>query len=272
MVPELLRLGHEVTATAHNLERAQAMPWFDKVHFVACDLHSTELDPAAFFEVPDILVHLAWPGLPNYKEHFHFEKNLFESYYFIKKMIEGGLCHLSVIGTCLEYGMKEGCLTEDMPTAPCTSYGLAKDTLRKFVEVLAQKYSFDWKWIRLFYLYGEGQSKNSILEQLKSAIARGEKVFPMSGGEQQRDYLSVEKAAEYVVKISAQTKQQGIFNCCNGDPISIRSLVEEYLRKSGQSIKLDLGRYPYPDYEPMVFWGDNKKLKMILRNTNESTD
>lgn len=272
VVPEFLEQGHEVTAAARNLDHAQTMPWFDKVHFVACDLHSAELDPAAFFQVPDLLVHLAWPGLPNYKELFHFEKNLFESYFFIKKMIEGGLRHLSVIGTCLEYGMKEGCLTEDIPTAPCTSYGLAKDALRKFIEVLAQKHSFDWKWIRLFYLYGEGQSKNSILEQLKSAIAKGETVFPMSGGKQQRDYLPVERATEYIVKISTQTKQQGIFNCCNGEPISIRSLVEEYLRKTDQVIKLDLGRYPYPDYEPMVFWGDNEKLKKILRNRNESTD
>ncbi|MBA3036282.1 MAG: NAD-dependent epimerase/dehydratase family protein, partial [Desulfobacterium sp.] len=227
VIPELLKQGHEVTATARNFERAQAMPWFDKVNFVACDLHSTELDPAAFFEVPDILIHMAWPGLPNYKEHFHFENNLFESYYFIKRMTERGLRHLCVIGTCFEYGMKEGCLSEDMPTTPCTSYGLAKDTLRKFIEVLAVKYSFCWKWIRLFYLYGEGQSKNSILEQLKSAIAKGETVFPMSGGEQQRDYLFVEKAAEYIVKISTQTYLQGIFNCSSGEPISIRALVEE---------------------------------------------
>ena len=272
VVRELLKQRHTVFATSLDILTGKRFDWFDFVEKRELDLSFMPNDIYGFFGKPDLLIHLAWSGLPNYKKLFHFEKNLFESYFFIKRMIEGGLCHLSVIGTCLEYGMKEGCLTEDVPTAPCTSYGLAKDTLRKFIEILAQKYSFDWKWIRLFYLYGEGQSKNSILEQLKSAITKGETVFPMSGGEQQRDYLPVEKAAEYIVKISTQTKQQGIFNCCNGEAISIRSLVEEYLSKTGQVMKLDLGRYPYPDYEPMVFWGDNEKLKKILRNRNESTN
>lgn len=272
VIQELLNQEQRVIATSRNAEKARSYDWFSQVQYIPCDLNVVQDNFFDFFHQPELLIHLAWGGLPNYKELFHFEKNLFESYFFIKKMIEDGLRHFSVIGTCLEYGMKEGCLTEDMSTAPCTSYGLAKDTLRKFIEVLAQKYCFDWKWIRLFYLYGEGQSKNSILEQLKSEIAKGETVFPMSGGEQQRDYLPVERAAEYIVRISTQTKQQGIFNCCSGNPIAIRSLVEEYLRKTGQSIKLDFGRYPYPDYEPMVFWGDNKKLKKILRNKNESTD
>jgi dTDP-6-deoxy-L-talose 4-dehydrogenase (NAD+) len=272
VVQELLNQEQWVIATSRDAEKARSYDWFSQVQYIPCDLNVVQGSLFDFFHQPELLIHLAWDGLPNYKELFHFEKNLFESYFFIKKMIEGGLRHFSVIGTCLEYGMKEGCLTEDMSTAPCTSYGLAKDTLRKFIEVLAKKYCFDWKWIRLFYLYGEGQSKNSILEQLKSEIAKGKTVFPMSGGEQQRDYLPVERAAEYIVRISTQTKQQGIFNCCSGNPITIRSLVEEYLRKTGQSIKLDFGRYPYSDYEPMVFWGDNKKLKKILKNKNESTD
>jgi dTDP-6-deoxy-L-talose 4-dehydrogenase (NAD+) len=272
VVRELLKQHHAVFATSLDILTGKRFDWFDLVEKQELNLSFMPDDIYSFFGKPDLLIHLAWRGLPNYKELFHFEKNLFESYFFIKRMIESGLCRLSVIGTCLEYGMKEGCLIEDMPTAPCTSYGLAKDTLRKFIEVLAQKHSFDWKWIRLFYLYGEGQSKNSVLEQLKSALAKGERVFPMSGGEQQRDYLPVEKAAESIVKISTQTRQQGIFNCCNGKPISIRSLVEEYLSKTGQVITLDPGRYPYPDYEPMVFWGNNEKLRKILGNGNESTD
>lgn len=265
VVRELLKQRYSVFAASLDILTGKRFEWFDSVEKKELDLSLLPKEIYSFFGKPDILIHLAWGGLPNYKELFHFEKNLFESYFFIKKMVEGGLRHISVAGTCLEYGMREGCLIEDMPSAPCTAYALAKDTLRKFIEVLAEKYSLDWKWIRLFYLYGEGQSKNSILEQLKTAISQGEVVFPMSGGNQQRDYLPVEKAAEYIVKISTQTKYKGIFNCCSGKPISIRAFVEEYLRKTGQVIKLDLGRYPYLDYEPMAFWGDNTKLQEIVK-------
>ena len=61
-----------------------------------------------------------------------------------------------------------------------------------------------------------------------------------------------------------KNKVNGIINCCSGTPVSIRKLVENYLEKKHKSLHLNLGYYPYPDYEPMAFWGDNKKLKMAL--------
>ena len=53
-------------------------------------------------------------------------------------------------------------------------------------------------------MYGKGQSPNSLLSQLDKALENGEKIFNMSGGEQVRDYLPVEKVAEYIVKIALQ--------------------------------------------------------------------
>jgi dTDP-6-deoxy-L-talose 4-dehydrogenase (NAD+) len=41
-------------------------------------------------------------------------------------------------------------------------------------------------------------------------------------------------------------------------------MVNDQVRKSGKNIELNLGYYPYPDYEAMSFWGDNKKLQQII--------
>ena len=162
--------------------------------------------------------------------------------------------------------MKEGCLSENLITNPITPYGFAKDTLRKSLEMLSKIYNFNFKWIRLFYIFGKDQNPRSLLPQLEKAIEENKEVFNMSGGEQLRDYLSVEKVAEYIVKISLQNKINGIINCCSGSPISIRKLVENHLKKRGKVIKLNLGYYDYPDYEPMAFWGDNRKLQLMLEN------
>ncbi|MFH0976236.1 MAG: NAD-dependent epimerase/dehydratase family protein [Spirochaetota bacterium] len=266
VINELLKSrNHDVFATAiESSDKAKIFDWFKSVKYIECDLNNSKKNFFSFFEHPDLLIHLSWQGLPNYKELFHFEKNLFSNYFFIKNIIENGLKNLSVIGTCFEYGLQEGCLSESFETKPINSYGLAKDTLRKFILELNNKFQFSFKWIRLFYLYGEGQSKNSILEQLKTALANNEAVFNMSGGEQLRDYLPIEKVAEYIVKISSQKDFTGIINCCSGEPISIRRLVENYLEANNKQIKLNLGYYPYPDYEPMAFWGDDKKLKQII--------
>lgn len=54
----------------------------------------------------------------------------------------------------------------------------------------------------------------------------------------------------------------GIVNCCSGKPITVKKLVEDYLMKHNKTIQLNLGYYPYLDYEPMRFWGSMKKLSL----------
>jgi dTDP-6-deoxy-L-talose 4-dehydrogenase (NAD+) len=266
VVRELLKQDHQVITTSKNSEKARMYEWFSQVQYIPYDLNVVHENLFQFFQEPDVVIYLAWEGLPNYKDLFHFERNLFTSYRFFKNLLEDGLKSLTVTGTCLEYGLQNGCLSEDTPTQPTTPYSLAKDTLRKFLEQLQQKYHFSFKWIRLFYMYGKGQNPNSILPQLDEALKRGDKVFNMSSGEQLRDYLPVKKVAEYIAKVSLQNKVNGIINCCSDKPISIRKLVENHMKKRGKTIKLNLEYYPYSDYEPMAFWGDNTKLKSIINN------
>jgi nucleoside-diphosphate-sugar epimerase len=262
VIVELLKQDHEIIATTRN----KKITGEGRVKYVFIDLDKIELSENYFsvFGQPDLLIHLAWQGLPNYKSLFHFEQNLMSQYHFLKNMVENGLQKLVITGTCFEYGIKEGCLSEEMITDPKNSYGLAKDTLRKFLFELQKKVNFDCKWIRLFYMYGEGQNTNSLFSQLQSALDSHEEEFKMSGGEQERDYLPVAKVAEYIVAITLQSEVSGIINCCSGKPIKIKHLVEDYLKKTNQKIKLDLGYYPYPDYEAMSFWGDDSKLKKII--------
>jgi nucleoside-diphosphate-sugar epimerase len=267
VINELLRHEHNVIATSRDSDKARNCKWFPQVQYIPCDLNVVQDNFFQFFQQPELLIHLAWEGLPNYKDLFHLDKNLFSNYRFLKNMIEHRLKSLVVTGTCFEYGMQCGALNEDMEAKIDNPYGLAKDTLRKFLEQLQKKINFDLKWARLFYMYGKGQSPKSILSQLDRALENGETTFKMSGGEQLRDYLPVEKVAEYIVKIAMQDKVLGIINCCSGTPISIRKLVENYLEKKEKRIHLNLGYYPYPDYEPMAFWGDDKKLKMALENS-----
>jgi nucleoside-diphosphate-sugar epimerase len=162
--------------------------------------------------------------------------------------------------------MQEGCLREDMEAHPSNPYGKAKNELRVFLEYLQRDHSFQYKWVRLFYMYGEGQNSNSLLSQLDKALKNNEKSFNMSGGQQVRDYLPVQTVAEYLVKIALQDKVVGVINCCSGQPVTIEEFVRKYLQDKHKSIALNLGFYPYADYEPMRFWGENLKLKTILND------
>jgi len=115
-------------------------------------------------------------------------------------------------------------------------------------------------------MYGEGQPKDSLYSQLKDAVLRGERVFNMSGGEQLRDYLPVDEVARLISILARRRCDTGCINVCAGKPISVRNLVERWLAENGWDISLNLGYYPYPDYEPMAFWGDRRRMDSILNS------
>ena len=223
--------------------------------------------PSNAFELmgrPDVLINLAWAGLPNYESLHHFEAELPAQYNFLKGLVQSGLRNLVATGTCFEYGMQSGPLDEDMETKPTNPYGFAKDNLRRQLEYLKNDQQFTLIWARLFYLYGEGQAKNSLLPQLRRAVERGDKVFNMSGGEQLRDYLPVTKVAKHLVTLALGNRDNGIVNVCSGKPISVRGLAECWIKENHCSIKLNLGYQPYTDYEPMAFWGKRQTLDRCL--------
>ena len=264
VVNRLIELDHEIIATGTNIEKAKKCSWFDSVKFIASKYSDDSIDFYSIFEEPDILIHLAWEGLPNYMNPFHVDRNLPENCHFLKNFLEGGVKKMVVTGTCYEYGMQCGCLKESLPAFPVTQYALAKDALRKYLELLVPEYDLSFNWVRLFFMYGPGQNEKSLIPQLQKAIISGDKVFNMSGGEQLRDYLHIKEVADNICRISLQNEIDGIVNCCSGKPISIRSLVERFVGEMNSDIKLNMGYYPYPDYEPMAFWGDSSLLRKIL--------
>jgi nucleoside-diphosphate-sugar epimerase len=264
LVAALLERGCEVRAVARNSETAQGMPWINDVEFVSADIHAADLKVATLTESIDALAHLAWPGLPNYRALFHFEHNLMADYCFIKSAVEAGVQQVLVTGTCFEYGMQSGPLSETTEPRPSNPYGLAKHTLHLFLQNLQQERPFALQWARLFYLYGEGQNPNSLLAALDRAIDAREPSFNMSAGEQLRDFLAIETAASHLAAILHQRDFDGVINCGSGQPVSVRALVEQRLRERGATVGLNLGHYPYPTHEPLAFWAVTERLQQLL--------
>lgn len=260
VVGEAVRRGHEVFAVGRSNERTKTMPWRDQVIFLERDV--LKLGPSAYDALgrPDLLIHLAWNGLQNYNALNHIEVELPQHFAFLNTMVSSGLPSLAVTGTCLEYGFQSGCLSETLPTSPGTAYGFAKDVLRKQLEFLQAERRFSLVWARMFYMYGDCAGRITLYTQLKAAVERGDPAFNMSHGEQLRDYLKVESAAEFIVKLALAQRNVGVVNVCSGQPISVRRLVESWIAENGWNIALDLGQRPYPAYEPLAFWGDQGRL------------
>ena len=89
-------------------------------------------------------------------------------------------------------------------------------------------------------------------------------MFGMSHGEQLRDYMHVEAVADCIVRLALEAPGAGVVNICSGRPVSVRRMVESWVAENNWKIRLNLGERPYPDYEPLAFWGDANKMNRCL--------
>jgi dTDP-6-deoxy-L-talose 4-dehydrogenase (NAD+) len=263
LVPQLLAQGHAVTALARERSRLAAQPWHGAVRLVEADIAQVGAAQLAAIGAQDAVVHLAWPGLPNYHALFHLEDNLPAAYRFLRQLVHAGVPQVLVAGTCFEYGAHSGALAETLPAQPDNAYAVAKDGLRRYLQCLQRQQPFTLQWARLFYMHGPGQHPNSLLAQLDRALDAGAAQFPMSGGEQLRDYLPVAEVARRLALLLAHPALHGVVNVCSGQPVAVRTLVERHLARRGRHIALQLGHHPYPAHEPMAFWGDGSRLAAL---------
>jgi Nucleoside-diphosphate-sugar epimerases len=267
VLQELQSRGLNVIALTHSAARRP--PPSEASRWIVMDIANPPSNPFEAMGSPDALIHLAWGGLPNYQSSHHLEVELPAQLAFLTSCVRNGLKRLVVAGTCYEYGLASGELAEDAPTQPCTQYGLAKNMLREALFGLRVQYDLDLAWLRLFYLYGDGQSEKSLYRMLRTAIDRGAKTFDMSGGEQLRDFLPAHEAARLIVEIAQRENVSGIFNVCSGKPIAVRELVQSWIEASGAKITMNLGQLPYSPSEPMAFWGAREKLNIIVDGTTK---
>jgi nucleoside-diphosphate-sugar epimerase len=257
LIDILLKKKYKISIITRKLSNVKKFKWFSKVKIFEKNLNNLNKKDYLEFSSNDVVIHLAWDGLPNYNDKIHFE-NYKISFDFIKKVIDSGIKHLIITGTCFEYGMQNGCLTEDCKTNPKNNYGLAKENLRKKIFSYSQKKKIIIQWVRLFYLYGKGQNKKSLIGQLEEKIRNNGKFFFMSKGNQLRDYMNIKDVCKRICKLVENNYINGVVNICSNKPITVENLVLKYLKNKKKNIKLIKGYYKHNSYEPMNFWGHSK--------------
>lgn len=270
IIEELLKRGHQVIASSKNEEKAKALPFYSKVKYIPYSIDTlSQSNLYTYFDCPDCLIHLAWEQLNEYRNEEHLSRQLPNHKHFLSNLIQNGLRDLTVVGTCYEYGLREGELEESMAAAPIFPYSQAKVALYEYLLSLTSKHSFSLKWPRVFYVFGEVKERKNLYTLLNAAVANHDESFNMSGGEQIRDFLSPTEIASYIVSVALQSAENGVVNICSGNAVRLKDLVENFLATHKSSLKINYGFYPYPNYEPMQTWGSTVKLKRILSKENK---
>jgi len=257
----LAKTEHEVVLVVRKIEKVGEVTARETI--VAADLHQERTDWFELFGKPDAVLHLAWGGLPNYMDTYHRQVELPMQIRFLTELIKSGLKKLVVTGTCYEYGLVRGAVSESFETNPNTPYGAAKDELRKKLFELQKTREIELTWARVFYPYGDGQSEKSLYSQLKSASSLKQE-FLMGSGRQILDFLHVEKVASHLMVLLTECTGIGIINLGSGKPQSVADFVQEQIRILQSDLIPNFGSIPDRDFESVSFWSDNSRFESLV--------
>lgn len=249
----------------------------------ACDLHLQGIDARAekvegdlfslsdgIFEKlgsPNVCIHLAWRDGFQHNSQNHMG-DLSSHYKLLTGMIDSGLKQLVVMGSMHEIGYHEGAINENTLCNPLSMYGIAKDALRRAITLYCESHNCILQWVRGYYILGDDKNNHSIFTKLLEANAAGNEKFPFTTGKAKCDFMSVEELAFQISSVALQKEVAGIINCCSGQPVSLADRVEQYIQEHHLKIKLEYGAYPDRAYDSPIIYGDNSKIKLILKNND----
>jgi nucleoside-diphosphate-sugar epimerase len=249
--------NYEVTA----LKRPKSIPRFPLTKEPEWIVGELDGDFSNELQGCDILVHFAAHS-PN-PPYDTLEKclywNLTASIRLFNQAYEAGIRKFLVAGSCFEYG-KSGERYEFIPVTaplePTMSYPTSKAAASTAFYGWGVEKNVKLQILRIFQVYGEGEQASRLWPSLRKAALAGED-FPMTEGEQVRDFINVKDVANLFVEAarfeSIEAGIPEIKNVGSGKPQTVRQFSEFWWNHWNASGVLTIGAKPYRTNEVMRF-------------------
>jgi nucleoside-diphosphate-sugar epimerase len=201
----------------------------------------------------DAVVHLAshTPNPPYDKLETCLYWNVQATIHLFEQARVAGISRFLCAGSCFEYGRsaeRYDAIPVDAPLEPSLSYPTSKAAASVAMIGFASEHKLLLKIYRIFQVFGEGEPATRLWPSLQRAAAAGSD-FPMTQGEQLRDFIDVvDVAAAFIRGLDFSAVRAGhplIANIATGNPQSLASFATFWWEAFGASGELQLGKVPY---------------------------
>ena len=215
----------------------------------------------------------------------YYQNNVANTLNLLDAMIEHGVRRLIFSSTCAVYGNPVRIpISEDHPLDPISPYGRGK----QMVETILQDFraAHDLQYASLRYFNAAGADPESEIGEwhdpethliplvLDTALGKREHVkifgtdYDTPDGTCVRDYVHVtDLAAAHLAALEhlRKTGTSDVFNLGNGNGFTVRQVIDEARRVTGEKIPVDeVGRRPG---DPGTLIGSSDKARRVLRWT-----
>ncbi len=258
-VNEALSRGHKVTGLVRSDSKPKVAPR-GCVHWQLAELDNITSNDLAG---ADVLVHFASVGVSP-------QKSTWEELYFWNVMVllrllgaaaSAGIGKIIIAGSYIEYGLSADDYELIPVTAalrPTTPYAASKASGFELAHSFCIKNSISLVYKRIFSAYGIGQYQGNFWPSLRAAALNGED-FPMTPGEQIRDFISVEKVAQQFMDSAEDEFESGaipiVQNVCSGEGVAIVDFAKYWWETWNAKGALRPGALKSRGNEPIRFVG-----------------
>jgi len=256
VVRQALAAGHSVRAVVRSLKNANfdSHPNLVLIERSLLDFKKEDVGDS------DAFIHLAGYGVINGMNDWEacFRVNVAESLQLWLTVAEAGVKRFVICGSCFEYGKsaeRYDYIPEDAPLEPTQAYHASKAAASMSAIGFARDKNVELFILRPFHVFGEGEDSRRFWPSLCSAAVSGCD-FPMTLGEQIRDFVPVEKVADSFIAACSLPVVQGvpkIYNIGSGVPKRLADFASEWWVRLGATGEIRLGVIPYRRDEVMRY-------------------
>lgn len=172
---------------------------------------------------PEWCVHLAWSGLPDYSLA-RCRENLDANVGLLETLADAKVKRLVVAGSCWEYGNASGPVREDAAVAGRGVFASTKHAVRSMIDGVSREAGFDYRWARIFFVYGPGQRGGALIPHLRAALRSGG-VAALREPAAVQDFVHVDDVARGLLMLAESDAPSGIFNLGSGTPTSVGEIA-----------------------------------------------
>jgi len=250
--------GHEVIALKRSKSSQPRVELVQEPIWITRQLDELLVED---FTGVDVIVHFAAHSMtPPYDTLENcIQWNVVAPISAFKKAIEAGVKKFIVAGSCFEYGLSGEnyeFIPPDAPLVPTLTYAVSKASASMAFVQLALEKNIQLSIQRIFHVFGPGESDNRLWPSLKLAAQNG-KDFPMTEGDQLRDFIHVDKVVQRFYELCCDKEipfgSPLIENLGSGRSQSVLEFSQFWWNKWDATGKLLIGEMPYREGEVMRY-------------------
>jgi UDP-glucose 4-epimerase len=238
---ELLERGHTIFSIGRTniFANTEKSDLYSHARYLMGDFLPNEV---ISFE-PEVLVHLAWDGIPDFSEE-KCTDNLRSQILFFKqvenfKQLKKIIC----AGTCREYGLKKGPCIESDSINPDNYFSWAKHAIFQYLRILCQQRRLALVWFRIFFVYGPGQRNESLIPTLIRGYALNQEP-DIKKPSAANDFIYIDDVVNAFISAIENQNNSEIFNLGSGILVRV-SKIADMVKRVIQYDDLPLKKNPY---------------------------